>query len=129
MTNPALILLALAMLNGAGSAQQRTYAEVRQVLLACRGTVALIQRGKQVNPIDEKYSIAVAVDTARRIVTINDVQWPFFGEASGETIVSMDPNKGSLTLNRITGVISAHFIEFNGLKTFYGECKPAEKLF
>jgi hypothetical protein len=104
-------------------------AKAEQVLLSCRGTVELIQQGKQINPIDEKSSIAVAVDTGRKIITINDVRWPIFGDASQETIVSMDPNKGSLTLNRITGAIDVHFIEPTLLKKFYGECRPAQKLF
>src|SRR5437016_1349130 len=104
-------------------------AQAEPVLLSCWGTVELMQQGKQVNPKDEKLSIAVAVDVARKMITINDVQWPTFGEVTRETIASMDPNKGSLTLNRITGAISAHFIEFDGLKKFYGECKPAQKLF
>jgi hypothetical protein len=25
--------------------------------------------------------------------------------------------------------VSVHFIEYNGLKIFHGECKPAQKLF
>jgi hypothetical protein len=104
-------------------------AEAEQFLLSCWGTVELIQQGKQVNPIDEKSSIVVAVDIGSKIITINDVQWPISGDASRETIVSMDPDKGSLSLNRITGAISAHFIEPTGLKKFYGECKPAQKLF
>jgi len=104
-------------------------AEAEQVVLSCRGTVELIQQGKQVNPIDERSSIAVAIDIDRKMIAINDVQWPIFGDASQETIVSMDPNRGSLTLNRTTGAISVHFIEPTGLKKFYGECKPARKLF
>jgi len=104
-------------------------AQAEQVLLSCRGTVELMQQGKQVNPKDEKSSIAVGVDITRKMITINDVEWPIFGKTSGETIVSMDPDKGSLTLNRVTGAISAHFIQFDGLKKFYGECKPAQKLF
>jgi 1-aminocyclopropane-1-carboxylate deaminase/D-cysteine desulfhydrase-like pyridoxal-dependent ACC family enzyme len=104
-------------------------AKAEPVLLSCWGTVELMQQGKRVNPKDEKSSIAVAVDVARKMITINDVQWPMFGEVTKETIVSMDPNKGSITLNRITGAISAHFIEFDGLKKFYGECKSAQKLF
>jgi hypothetical protein len=104
-------------------------AEAEQVLLSCWGTVELIQQGKQVNPIDEKSSIVVAVDIGRKIITIHDVQWPISGDASRETIVSMDPDKGSISLNRITGAINAHFIERTGLKKFYGECKPAQKLF
>jgi hypothetical protein len=58
-------------------------AEAEQVLLSCWGTVELIQQGKQVNPIDEKSSIVVAVDIGRKIITINDVQWPISGDASG----------------------------------------------
>jgi hypothetical protein len=60
---------------------------------------------------------------------INGVSWRIAGDASRETIVSMDPDKGSVTLNRITGVVNAHFIEYSGLKKFYGVCKPAQKLF
>jgi hypothetical protein len=100
-----------------------------EVLLSCWGTVELIQQSKQVNPVDERSSLGVAVDIAKKTVTINGVSWPIAGDASRETIVSMDPDKGSITLNRVTGAISAHFIEYNGLKKFYGECKPAQKLF
>jgi hypothetical protein len=60
---------------------------------------------------------------------IDGVSWPTAGEESRETIVSMDPDKGSVGINRMTGAINAHFIEYNGLKKFYGECKPAQKLF
>lgn len=104
-------------------------ADAAQVSLSCWGEVELMQQGKQVNPIGEKSSIALAVDIARKIITIDGVEWPIFGDASRETIVSLDPNKGSLTLNRTTGSISVHFIQLDGLKKFYGECKPAQKLF
>jgi hypothetical protein len=104
-------------------------AKAEEVLLSCWGTVELIQQSKLVNPVDERSSLGVAVDIAKKTVTINGVSWPMAGDASLETIVSMDPDKGSVTLNRITGAISAHFIEYNGLKRFYGECKPARKLF
>jgi hypothetical protein len=104
-------------------------AQAEELLLSCWGTVELIQQSKQVNPVDERSSLAVAVDIAKKTVTMNGVSWPITGDASRETIVSMDPDKGSVTLNRITGAINAHFIEYNGLKKFYGECKPAQKLF
>ena len=104
-------------------------AQAEALLLSCWGTVELIQQSKQVNPVDERSSLAVAVDIAKKTVTINGVSWLIAGDVSRETIVSMDPDKGSVTLNRITGAISAHFIEYNGLKKFYGECKPAQKLF
>jgi hypothetical protein len=120
----ALAILALAL---AISASSEAQAEL--VLLSCWGTVELIQQSKQVNPVDERSSLAVAVDIAKKTVTINGVSWPIAGDASRETIVSMDPDKGSVTLNRLTGAVSAHFIELNGLKKFYGECKPAQKLF
>jgi len=41
----------------------------------------------------------------------------------------MEANKGSVTFNRITGVLSAHFITYAGLGTFYGKCQPAKPLF
>jgi len=100
-----------------------------EVLLKCSGTVELMQKGKRVNPIDERSSLAVAVDTDKKTVTINGVSWPMIGKVTGETIVSMDPDKGGISLNRITGAINIHFIELDGLKKFYGECKPAQKLF
>jgi hypothetical protein len=121
VSTPALAALFATLLCGDANAEQ--------VLLSCWGTVELIQQGKQVNPVDEKFSIAVAVDIARRIVTINDDQWPISGDVSRETIVSIGPDKGSLTLNRITGAINVHFVEVDGLKKFYGKCKPAQKLF
>jgi hypothetical protein len=121
-TTLAILLFAFALI-ASGEAQAEA------ILLSCRGTVELIQQSKQVNPVDERSSLAVAVDIAKKTVTINDVSWLIAGDATRETIVSMDPDKGSITLNRITGAISAHFIEYNGLKKFYGECKPAQKLF
>jgi hypothetical protein len=104
-------------------------AKAEEIVLSCWGTVELIQQSKQVNPVGERSSLGVVVDIAKRTVTIKGVSWAMAGDASHETIVSMDPDKGSITLNRITGAISAHFIEYDGLKTFYGECKPAQKLF
>jgi hypothetical protein len=104
-------------------------ARAEDVLLSCWGTVELIQQGRQVNPLDEKSSIAVAVDIAKKTITINDATWLIAGDASGETIVSMAKDKGSLTLNRVTGAVSVHFIEYSGLRKFYGVCKPAQKLF
>jgi hypothetical protein len=123
MTRPLVIVAYAIALVASGSAR------ADGVLLSCWGTVELIQKGKQVNPTDERSSLAVAVDIAKKTVTINGVNWPIAGDASRETIVSMDLEKGSLTLNRITGAIDVHFIELDGLKKFYGECKPAQKLF
>jgi hypothetical protein len=120
----ALTILAFALALVASNG-----ARAEEVLLSCWGTVELIQQSKQVNPVDERSSLAVVVDVAKKTITINGINWSIAGDASRETIVSMDPDKGSLTLNRITGAVSVHFIEYNGLKRFYGECKPAQKLF
>jgi hypothetical protein len=120
----ALPILALALVSVTSG-----NANAEHVLLSCWGTIELIQQGKAVNPVDEKSSIAVAVDTTGNTIMINGVSWPIAGDASRDTIVSMDLDKGSVTLNRITGAINIHFIESNGLKKFYGECKPAQKLF
>ena len=117
---PAILALALALIASSG-------ARAGEVLLSCWGTVELIQQGKQVNVPNERSSIAVAVDVAKKTVTINGVTWSI-SDDSRETIVAMD-DKGSLSLNRITGAVNVHFIELNGLKKFYGECKPAQKLF
>ena len=120
----ALTILAFALALVASNG-----ARAEEVLLSCWGTVDLIQQSKQVNPVDERSSLAVVVDVAKKTITINGINWSIAGDASRETIVSMDTDKGSLTLNRITGAVSVHFIEYNGLKRFYGECKPAQKLF
>jgi hypothetical protein len=104
-------------------------AHAEEVLLSCWGTIEVIQQGKQVNPIDEKYSISVAVDIAKKTIMIDGVTWPIRGDTSRETIVAMVPDKGSATLNRTTGAANVHFIEQTALKKFYGGCKPAQKLF
>jgi hypothetical protein len=116
----AISVLGLALIASNG-------ARAEDVLLSCWGTVELIQQGKQVNVQDERSSIAVAVDVAKKTVTINGISWSI-SDVSRETIVVMD-DKGSVSLNRITGAVNVHFIELNGLKKFYGECKPAQKLF
>jgi hypothetical protein len=114
------VALALAAPNGA---------RAEEVLLSCRGTAETIQQGKPDNPPDEKSSIAVAVDLAKKTITINGVKWPITGDRSDEVIVSIDPGKGTIMLNRTTGTVNVHFIESTGLKKFYGECKSARKLF
>jgi hypothetical protein len=121
--NRTLVALALGLVTTAGSAK------AEEVLLSCWGTIEVIQQGKQVNPVDEKYSISVAVDLAKKTITIDGVTWPIRGDTSRDTIVAMVPDKGSATLNRITGAANVHFIEQTALKKFYGECKPAQKLF
>jgi hypothetical protein len=122
--NRKLAILALAL-----SLVTSGNADAEHVLMSCWGTVELIQQGRQVNPVDEKSSLAVAVDIAGKTIMINGVSWPIAGDASRETIVAMDPDKGGVTLNRITGAVNVHFIEYSGLKKFYGECKPVQKLF
>jgi nucleoside 2-deoxyribosyltransferase len=93
-----------------------------------KGKLCLLLTSKADDNVpNERSSIAVAVDVAKKTVTINGVTWSI-PDASRETIVAMD-DKGSLSLNRITGAVNVHFIELNGLKKFYGECKPAQKLF
>jgi hypothetical protein len=116
----------LFLIVAAASSQDASAAEV---LLSCWGTVELMQQGKQANPQGERLSMTVAVDVARKAMTIDGVNWPISGNTSGETVVAMSPDKGSVTLNRITGSVSAHLIELTGLKKFYGECKPAQRLF
>jgi hypothetical protein len=64
-------------------------------LLSCWGTIEVIQQGKQVNPVDKKYSISVAVDIAKKTITIDGVTWPIRGDTSLETIVAMVPDKGA----------------------------------
>jgi hypothetical protein len=65
---------------------------------------------------------------ALKTLSFNGVTWPITEDASRETVIAMDPDKGSVSLNRITGAVNVHFIEQNRLKNFYGECKQAQKL-
>jgi len=96
---------------------------------SCDGEVALLAGGKQVNPVGEKSSMSVKVDLSAKALTVDGVTFPTFGRTDSETIVAMEPNKGSVTFNRITGVLSAHLITYDGLRTFYGKCLPAKPLF
>ena len=122
MIRPATLAVALALAAPNG-------ARAEEVLLSCRGTSELIQQGKPDNPPDEKSSIAVAVDMARKTITINGVKWPITGDRSDDVIVSIDPGKGTIMLNRVTGTVNVRVIESTGLKKFYGECKSTRKLF
>jgi hypothetical protein len=89
----------------------------------------LIQKGKPDNPPDEKSSMAVAVNIAKKTITIDGAKWLITGDRSDEVIVSIDPGKGTVMLNRITGTVNVHLIEPTGLKKFYGECRSTRKLF
>ena len=60
-----IALLLAAGLAGCGKAGSGS------VLLLCQGTVALLEGGQQVNPRDEKMSVAVAVDLGDRSLTID----------------------------------------------------------
>jgi len=122
MIRPATLAVALALAAPNG-------ARAEEVLLSCRGTSELIQQGKPDNPPDEKSSIVVAVDIARKTITINGVKWPITGDRSDDVIVSIDPGKGTIMLNRVTGTVNVRVIESTGLKKFYGECKSTRKLF
>jgi hypothetical protein len=65
-----IAMLATAMVIGAMSPLHliaSNEARAEDVLLSCWGTVELIQQGRQVNPVDEKSSIAIAVDIAKKI--------------------------------------------------------------
>jgi len=99
-----------------------------ETILSCWGTVALIRGGKQVNPKSETASVSLKVDLEGKSLVINDEAWPFSGDISRTIIVAMLENRGSATLNRVTGAASIHFME-DGLRIFRGVCKSAEKLF
>jgi hypothetical protein len=90
------------------------------VALSCWGTVALIVGGQQVNPKNEEYAISIAVDITKKTMRIDDVEWPIFGDVSRTVIVALAPNRGTATLNRVTGAVSVHFIESDGLTLVSG---------
>lgn len=98
------------------------------VTLACFGEVARFEAGKQVNPIGEKYSVVVKIDTASKSLVVGDSSFAIT-DPDRETIVSMGDH-GSVSLNRITGWLTFHSIEAaGGLKTFDGACQRAAPLF
>jgi hypothetical protein len=105
-------------------------ARAEEVQLSCRGTSELIPTGKPDNPPDEKpSSIAIAVDLAKKTINVDGVKWLITGDRSNDVIVSMDPGKGTVMLNRITGTVNVRSIESTGTKKFYGDCKLTRKLF
>ena len=103
-------------------------ARAESTLLSCSGTVRLLQGGKQVNEKGERYSVSVKIDVGNGSLTIDGETWPLVGDTSSDVIVSISENRGSATLNRITGAASIHRIQ-DGLQIFEGICKPAQKLF
>jgi hypothetical protein len=99
------------------------------IVLACRGTAALVQGGQQTNPKEEPMSLVVAVNLYRRTVKIDDdPEWPMPGDTSGNVLVAVGPNAENATLNRVTGTASIHRI-VGGLEVFTGACVRAERLF
>jgi hypothetical protein len=104
-------------------------AHAEEVLLSCWGTIEVIRQGKQVNPLDEKYFDFCRGGYCQE--NYND-RWSylanpwrhFTGNDCGH-----GPGQRCATLNRITGAANVHFIEQTAPKKFYGECKPAQKLF
>ena len=88
-----------------------------------------MQEGRQANPSDEKSSVSLRIDLERRSLKIDDREpWPIVSDLSDTIVVSMAEDKGSATLNRVTGAVSIHLMEF-GLRLFTGSCNRAEKLF
>ncbi|MEK4034286.1 hypothetical protein WOC76_12490 [Methylocystis sp. IM3] len=117
------LLLALTILPNAEARADPT-------TLACRGTVEMIQEGKQINPKDEQISVSLLVNLAQKIFRIDDREpWPIVGDTSRNAIVSMKDKAGSATLNRTTGAVSIHLIELDALMKFSGHCQSATKLF
>src|SRR5580704_9163891 len=83
------------------------------VILSCWGTSRLVPTvpvGKQaIEEKDESHSVSITVDIANKTLTINDDEpWPIKGDTSGTVILSIGEDKGSATLNRITGSVAFH---------------------
>jgi hypothetical protein len=104
-------------------------ADTDGLLLSCAGTVVLMQEGRRANPKDEESSVSLRIDLEKRSLKIDDREpWPIVSDLSDTIVVSMAEDKGSATLNRVTGAISVHLMEY-GLRLFTGSCKRAEKIF
>ncbi len=126
LTASASIVFALII---ASSFVSSLKADSDGLLLSCAGTVVLMQEGRQANPSDEKSSVSLRIDLERRSLKIDDREpWPIVSDLSDTIVVSMAEDKGSATLNRVTGAVSIHLMEF-GLRLFTGSCNRAEKLF
>ena len=98
-------------------------------VLACRGTVALIQGGQQTNPKDEPMSLVVTINLYRQTMKVDDgSEWPLSGDVSRDVLVAMSPGGGSAMLNRVTGAASIHRI-VDGLDIFTGSCVKAQRVF
>ena len=104
------------------------------VFLSCWGTsrlVPTVPAGKQaIEEKDESYPVSITVDIANKTLTISDDEpWPIKGDTSGTVILSIGEDKGSATLNRVTGSVAFHTFSNRGVQVFNGVCKPAQKLF
>jgi hypothetical protein len=104
------------------------------VILSCWGTsrlVPTVPEGKQpIEQKDDNYSVSIAVDIAKKNLKINDDQaWPIKGDALGTVVAYSGGEKGSATLNRVTGSVNFNAFSERGAQVFNGVCKPAQKLF
>ena len=120
-----LIIVLVALGVGAGVATWWR----SDTVLACRGTVALIQGGQQTNPKDEPMSLVVVINLYRQTMKVDDgSEWSLSGDTSRDVLVALSPGAGSATLNRVTGTASIHRI-VDGLEIFTGTCVKAQRVF
>jgi hypothetical protein len=125
-----MVRMALVAFTIAVAVTRVAEAKADAVLLTCYGAINVMQGGKQTNPVDESYSLAITVDTANKSLTVNeDEPWPLSGDTSHNVIAAIGNNVGSATLNRVTGAVSIHTTGDYGLRIFRGICKPAQRLF
>ena len=127
----AMLVAVLALAFGLSACFE---ARTDAVILSCWGTsrlVPTVPEGKQaIEQKDDNYSVSIAVDTAKKPLRINDDQpWPIKGDASGTVVLYMGGEKGSATLNRVTGSVTFNAFGERGAQVFNGVCKPAQKLF
>ena len=91
---PLKVFVVIVALTACGEAR------VEPVILSCWGTVALVQESKQVNPKDERFSLVITVDVAKKTLTVDDgAPWPLSDDTSRTTIVAMSLGKGHATRN------------------------------
>jgi hypothetical protein len=110
-------------------------AQAEPVHLTCEGEMHLINANGDAAEKYE-YALSLAIDQHAGTVTVGTYQGvaiPSKADSSGETLMFLGNSRSTGvsggTLNRRTGKASIHIITGDGLRKFYGICKPTRKLF
>jgi hypothetical protein len=108
-------------------------AQAEPVHLTCEGEMHLINAD---GDSAEEYALSLKIDQHAGTVTVGTYQGvaiPSKADSSRETLMFLGDSRttgvSGGTLNRRTGKASIHIITGDGLRKFFGICKPTRKLF